>query len=290
MKKSKLILTLALLAPTFSMTSCANTQEAVAYGIYNGSSTSKQGNYICKVDVKVFDGKISSASIEETYSPNLWARVAEANKDKVATIPVTTDSETLYIAKYINIGNTVWVGELRTEDDTNYNLYNYGEYVKYTMASLIGTSDSSSGLDLVGRYLVETGASTYKLYPNANEYYSAVVGGNISIGSYANNTYTASTEVVPTFPNNSKVKTDTAWKTSTEALCTYMTGKRISYTDGSTNGNGTYWTISKSNITGETGSDVITNCSVNDVSSDAIKMYLYAINEAFASVEYASKS
>lgn len=162
MKKSKLILTLALLAPTFSMTSCANTQEAVAYGIYNGSSTSKQGNYICKVDVKVFDGKISSASIEETYSPNLWARVAEANKDKVATIPVTTDSETLYIAKYINIGNTVWVGELRTEDDTNYNLYNYGEYVKYTMASLIGTSDSSSGLDLVGRYLVETGASDRK--------------------------------------------------------------------------------------------------------------------------------
>lgn len=314
MKKSKLFLTLALLAPTFSMTSCAKELTATYYGVDKGANTG-YGDTICKIDVKVFDGKISSASIEETYSPNLWARVSDTDATTLgadAVLSVTNSNTTIKFAKYISINDVVWTGTVR-DNSSEAAYWNRGEYVRYYQATSEGKepSDDNATYDLMGRYCTLTDAGTYKLGENSKAYYNAVVDGKIKIYKSATEASTVSPYFIESKKIRSEVSTSTNWNRAINALSTYFAGKQLNYSsrvtykltgydtikaiDGVWNYNAeicNYDSEDKAlkNLVGDDHYKKIDGCNSSDISYDSMDTIFYGTNQAFASVEYDSIS
>jgi hypothetical protein len=326
--KNKLLTAALVFASVLPMTSCAKTLDATCYGLNSYFRSKVYGDTIFKADVTVNNGKIQSASIEETYSPNVWARVSEDDaKNKLgednylevtdATLEDGTKG-TLYYAKYINVNGQDWTGIVREEDDEskNYRVNVHHENIRYY------TSDDSTdaGFDLL-TYLNTSDSGTYKLGGFANTYFNDVNNGNIKI---LKDTSTDETEpvkledsgIAPYFPSDKKLRNENStyasWKTSTEKFCEYLKGKALNfkeyvkdedeekhYTLKDDDGVW-YYNPTLSNSASEDPDtltkiekdqnnwEVITDCKKTDISNDELIAYFSAFNQAFASVEYDS--
>ena len=228
---------------------------------------------------------------------------------------------TTSFAKYIQIGSTVYEGHARTEDEqAKYS--SSGEVTVYSQIGFVGKDDQKADL---ARYFSTLPTDTYHLYPRIEEYYNAVTAGNIKIlkastaeGS-STATYSAS-DVKPFFPNNSPLLSGAGdkfayFETGVPSLKKFFQGKAINFNyltplfsdnrdaasaqnhslfkaiDGTWHYN-TYQTeIDWNDATKVADVDnhwedlglPATSFSLNDVYS-----FFLSINNAFASVEYAS--
>ncbi len=306
-----------LAVSAFSMTGCAKEMKVDAYGINTGWKNEYYGDSVFKTSSAVKSGKFVSASLEETYTPNVWARISKDDFSKVGEDYLTVEdvklesgkSGTLYFAKYIEINGTVWTGTVRDEDDKYLKQY---EYIQYS------TSDNTESAenDLL-RYLSVKDASTYKLGDNVKAYYNAVIDGNIKImKKTADDKYEDST-IAPYFPNGKKLKSENEkaadWKTSVNALCNYLVGKALNYKEKiedrnfdnhytlKTNDDGVWlYNTQLANVNSEKQAEVaaaekngweeIKGCKEDGINSTEMDFYFYTFDQAFASVEYDSLS
>jgi hypothetical protein len=89
------------------------------------------GNLVAKVELQVGKGKIASAHINETYSPEAFAEIDPAEVTGVTPDTVTVNYVTRKVAadhtfaKYIKVGDQVFTGSARTDADT------YGNHMLY---------------------------------------------------------------------------------------------------------------------------------------------------------------
>lgn len=223
MKKINLLFSLTLLSSLSSLTSCNKTMSATYYGMDQG----KKFVMVSKIDTTVSKGVMTSNSIEETYTPIVWAELSTSDKDKIDTtnyLTYTSGSTSKYYAKYIKIGTKVWEGKLRDANGDYQNdgkFIDIGEYVRY---SLLGASDDNSDSDLM-RYLA-TRASN-----NSKDYYEAVVNDNIQILKKDGDNYVDST-IKPSFPDDKFISTNSKYTDYYKALTsitTFFNGRKINY-------------------------------------------------------------
>jgi hypothetical protein len=161
---------------------CSSTQTADCYSLDKGTL---YGDYILHANMTLSQGDITACSLEETYSPCVWARVDPNEKSDSTIETLEVDDAYLfdgtqgkvYFAKYIQIGDFTLTGSLRSEDD-DYDapLLGRGEYVKYTIDSI---SDGSTTPNDLYKYLAVSDTDTYKLGSRYNWYFNAVKDGNI---------------------------------------------------------------------------------------------------------------
>lgn len=311
MKHKKTLLSMALLfSSAFSMTGCAKEVETSCYGVNTYYQSEAYGDTIFKIDVKVKSGKFTSATIEETYSPNVWARVSDTD---LATLGegnyLTVENGTtgnIYFAQYIKVNNIIWTGVLRNDDYAS----THHEYVRYYAS----TDSTNSQYDL-WTYLSTKDASTYKLGDFCNTYFNDVQNDNIKILKKSGTSDAPTeTEIKPYFPSTGKLRSDASWKSSTTALCKYLEGKKFNYTDRVSDDDfekydttkiksGTWYfnpTLSNygssveipvdtvKELNGDDYWEEITDCKSSDISAGLFDVYMNAFNQAFASVEYDS--
>ena len=322
MKKNNKFLAMALMASTlFSMTSCAHEVEVTAGAFDSYCRNSTYGDTVAKIDVKVNNGKFTYLSIEETYTPNVWARLAdkataeslgEGNYVRIDT----TDfggSDIVYYAKYIEIDGRTWIGTARTSEDVCDPTDHY-EYIKYVASD---AADSDSSTDLLSHVQAKD-VAVYDLKTYAVNYFDAVTNDKIKIlkntGSDGSASYSEAENVKPTFPDGKKLKSEnktfSAWKTSVDALCKFFVGKNINYSMNvkdkddknhqtiKLDGGKYYYNTTMSNERPTTTNDYskydntwdeITDCTAPGIKSYLeLNVYLEAINQAFASCEYES--
>lgn len=315
MKKiTKFMSSLALIGSTLSMVGCAHTVDAVVYGVDKVASNC--GIMIYKADVSVNNGKITAASLEETYSPNVWARLTEEQSKTIDSVSTyDKNNNKVYFAKYIYVNGMNWVASVEEDDVRSYVKFN--EYVVY---SAIGATGNSSSSDLM-RYLAVSDSSQYKLGAYANTYFNDVMNGNIKI---LDNTSESKKEeeavlvesnIAPTFPDGKKKKTENAnfagWTSSTQALCSFLVGRPLNFKDRVSDSNldnhdtlqvndDGVWQYNQTlaNVKAEDDKaiqnalannwETITGCKAADVKQTSLETYLSGMNQAFASVEYES--
>lgn len=306
MKKNKLLLPLTAIVFSLPLASCAKTCESYRYALNTGRKGA-EGITIGNAQIKVHAGKVESLSYEEIYSPTIWARVDESQKDSIDTISIQhtksdSTTETLYYAKYIETCGLKWIASERTSSDT---YYEYNEYVTY---SAVGSTSAQSTSDLI-RYLATEDSTTYKLGETVKLYYEEVTGNKVKFlkntGSEENLNLQEQSAVTPKTSNVLRSANDAEWKKSIDALCTYFVGKAINYSatitvDGSAlsvlkNDGGTWSYSYESTIsTPETASEFNANfekiegCLVSQINKDEMAVILNDFDIAFASVEYDS--
>ena len=309
MKKiTKFMSSLALIGSALSMAGCAKTVEAVAYGV--DKVASNYGIMIYKADVTVNNGKITGASLEETYSPNVWARITAEQAETIDSVSTKDfNGDQIYFAKYIYVNGMNWKADVDSET------YNYlNEYVVY---SAIGASSEDAASDLI-RYLSVSDSGQYKLGTFANTYFDDVMNGNIKIlkntSKDKDNLVLTDSGIAPSFPNGKKKSENTScvgWVNSSKALCTYLTGKSLNYKDRvadsnldnhdtlQVNDDGVWqYNPTLASVTAEDDAaiaaaeanswETITGCNAVDIKQMSLESYLYGFNQAFASVEYQS--
>lgn len=311
-----------LMAMALSLTGCAKEVSTSFYGLNSMTRDSEIGDTICKIDVSVNNGVITKASIEETYTPNVWARVSSSDLDKLETIKVTLDEgDPIYYAKYIQIDNQVWIGSLRDEN-SSFAPRIHHEYVTY---SVKGASSEDANSDFL-RYLSVQDTTAYKLGTEVNAYYNAVMNDKIKLLDDKNNVADdaenpvfdfVDSGVKPSFPNGKKLRSENerfvSWKGSVDALSKFVIGRHMDYSlsakDAFDNSYYTLkafdgeWAFNPSLLqAGTTDSDElakiqdddanwekIQGCKVDDIkNSFALDVYFSGINEAYASLEYES--
>ncbi len=316
MRNNKKTLSMFLLAiSTLSMTGCAKEMKVDAYGINTGWKNQYYGDSVFMTRSVVKSGKFVSASLEETYTPNVWARISSDDLSKVGEDDYLTvkdvkletgDTGNLYFAKYIEINGTIWTGNIRDEDDRYYSHY---EYVQYSASDNTESADN----DLL-RYLSVKDASTYKLGDNVKTYYNAVIDGNIKIMKKTSEDKYDDSTIAPYFPNGKKLKSENieVWKNSAKALCDYFVGKGLNYKEKIEDpAFDTHYTLKLDdgtwfynpelcNINNEkqkqvneaekNGWEEIKGCTKDGINSIEMDLYFYTFNQAFASVEYDSLS
>ena len=314
---SSLLMTMAL-----SLTGCAKEVSTSYYGLNTYTRDSEIGDTVAKIDVSVNNGIITKASIEETYTPNVWARVSSSDLDKLETIKVTLDGgEAIYYAKYIQIDNQVWIGSLRDEDST-FKPDIHHEYVTY---SVRGAGDEDAKSDLL-RYLSVKDTTAYNLGTDVNAYYNAVMNDKIKLLDDKNNVAPDAKEpnydfadsgVKPSFPNGKKLRSEnekySSWKSSVDAICKFAVGKKLNYSISVKDDfDDSYYTLKAidgewaynsklqgtdtknpdelAKIQDEDGNwEKMTGCKLADIKSNfALDFYFAGVNEAFASLEYES--
>lgn len=314
MKKTKVFLPLTLSLLSLNLTSCAKTLNVKNYSL--SAVKSQYGYRFAEVDVAVNDGVIESVSLEETYSPCTWARlsaeaVASLGEENVVPVEGVTledgNTVTLNFAKYIQVCGDVWVGKERDKNDT---YYSNCEYIQYSST----TSSDEVATDLM-RYLNVKDSGTYQFASRVGKYYSDVVNSEIKImKSKDDKTYEA-TSITPYFPNEKckRSENDSDWKSSIDALCTYLKGKKLNFNkeirdkksnrydslkikDGEWTFNPTlvnYAGSSKKEVEAqakdENNYEKIEGCKSSVIDLTSLNGYFEAINNAFASVEYQSK-
>ncbi len=316
MKKiTKFMSSLALIGSALSMAGCAKTIEAVAYGV--DKVASNYGIMIYKADVTVNNGKITGASLEETYSPNVWARITAEQAETIDSVSTKDfNGDQIYFAKYIYVNGMNWKADVDSET------YKYlNEYVVY---SAIGASSEDAASDLI-RYLSVSDSGQYKLGTFANTYFDDVMNDRIKILKNTSkdkenkenkeNLVLTDSGIAPSFPDGKKKKTENtacaSWTSSANALCTYLTGKALNYKDRVAESNFDNHSTIKVNDDGvwqynptlantaaeddaaiaaaEANSwETITGCNAVDIKQMSLESYLYGFNQAFASVEYQS--
>ena len=221
-KKMNTFLSLVAVSSVFSLSSCNKVYESTAYGI-NQSSIHNQ-IFVSKVTTRVKKGRIVSSDIEEVYTPSYWAKVSNADKDKLDVIEVSVNSQTINYAKYIQVGNQIWIGALRDSSDK---LYNLGEYIKY---SLPNSQEKPLEGDLI-TYITPRAASS-DLGSSAQAYYDAYKNENIKLLKLSGeNNYTDSM-VLPAFTDGKIVKGSSRYTSYYEAIDKidqYFSNKQLNY-------------------------------------------------------------
>lgn len=322
-KRSRLAtLTLGLFALT-TLSSCGGKSVAsVAYFIENGT---KFGDYVNRIDLTVTNGTISSASLEGTYGPCVWARVNPDEKSdaKIDTLDVSDGNlldgttGTIHFAKYISFGtgedSIACTGALRDpEDSSQSQAYYRGDYVQYTITAIGGVVASDLKVTDLWSYLYNTEASnTYRLGSSIKKLYEATVSKDVHVyGHSLSDENTNNIEYTPYFPESGVKRSANAlfsqWKTGGTAFCTFLVGNKLDYVDDvqykgddyyavstATDGTGT-WLYNPYYGWGDYTNDAkhfsrIEGCtSFNFPRSTLRTSFIYA-NAAFAYVEYASK-
>ena len=315
MKKSKTILSLAAVALSLGLTGCAHECEATCYGIGTTTKTD-DGMVVAKIDVKVNKGKFTSLSIDETYTPSLWARVTDADAATLGN-DYFVEVDGIKYAKYISVNGLIWEAAEREDDDA---YASYNEPVRY----FASTSDKDSTYDLI-RHLAVQDASTYKLGSIAKIYYEDVNTDNIKIVKSVTKdqetkniiSFEFSDVVKPQFPEGKKYRSqrDSAWKSSIDALTRFFVGKAFNYksrvenddmdrfdTLRATNGTWEYnhkLTTIDPSVTGDAlnqavadananGWETITGCETSAINANEMEFLFNNLNQAFASIEYES--
>jgi hypothetical protein len=250
MTNKRLLLAVSCLC-LLPLTSCKKTVSTDAYGLDSGADNI---SYVFKENVVDFNGSIQQASLEEVFLTGAWARVDEATataKDTdvetlkmIGAVDIDGTETTLYYAKHIQIGDQIWTGALRGDEDQGY--YRPGENVVYTLDST--TSEEADTTDLM-RYLANTDAGvTYKLGERYQWYYQAVINDKVKIlrtdtstkndDKYVGFDYTYKTDkITPTFPNQEKLRSkqtsESTWVSNVKAFNDYLatTRKKLNFVD-----------------------------------------------------------
>lgn len=318
MKNKKKLLSMALMfASVLPMTGCAKEMKATCYGLNKYLHSEAYGDTIFKADVAVKNGKFTSVSIEETYTPNVWARVSAADATTLGegNYLKTKDSNDteIYFAKYIYVNGQNWTGVLRDDEDSKYKPALHHEYVRY-----YASSDSNSAEYDFLYYLETTDSGQYKLGDFCNTYFTDVMNDNIKILKNTSTTDTAVLEdstVKPSFPTGGKLRSvnDETWKKSADALCAYLVGKNFNFVERVTDADldthntikadGVIWYYNqklsklgddqpaktvKAIEENDSNWEAITGCTVTAIAYDSMVCYLDGIDQAYASVEYDS--
>ncbi len=315
--KNKLLSAALMFASVLPMTACAKEMKATCYGLNEYLHSEAYGDTIYKADVAVKDGKFTSVSIEETYSPNVWAKLDEASKTTLGEgnyLSVENSSgQTLYYAKYIYVNGINWTGVARDEEDSKFKPSIHHEYVRYYAS----TDDNSAEYDFM-YYLKTTDSDQYKLGSFCNTYFNDVKDGNIKILKNAGAGDAMDLKdsgITPSFPNGKKSRSenDATWKASADALCKYLVGKNFNFVEQledddldkhkTLKADGGVWYYNPTLSQMATGSKAsaataaeendnnwqeITDCKTSAIGYDSLVGYLSGINQAYASVEYDS--
>lgn len=318
MNRKKILLPLLSLFGALSLQSCAKSLSATACQM--ARVRSNYGFMFSQSDVKVYNGAIESVSIDETYSPSLWARLDDASaaslgEDNVLSVSNVMKEDgsegTLKFAKYIKVLDETWYGTIRNEEEDPY--YGFSEYVQYHAMTL----DDDAADDLIN-YLCVQDADTYKLGSRIKQYYADVTGDNAFIMKAEGEekdkkAKLSSSNVALHFLSGGKLRSqnDTKWKTSIDALCTYFKGKKLNYKDRIEDydldkhstlslADDGVWTYNPSlaALEGKKASEFdamkknaerIEGCKFSDgITQVSLDSYFAAVNVAFASVEYDS--
>lgn len=188
MKKNHKIVPLLLTGLVMGLLpGCSSMTTGEGYALDGGSTF---GNYIIRATTSLSQGNIVAATLEETYSPCLWARVNpdEFTDSVIPTIDVDGvtlldgTTGTVHFAKYIQIGDLTLTGSLRDSENADDSSYmDVGEYIDYRIDSI--PDGGSTPSDLV-KYMAVTDAGTdktgtYKLGSRYNWYFNAVKTGAI---------------------------------------------------------------------------------------------------------------
>ena len=237
MKKKQL--SLLLLPFLLPLTSCAKEVDASCY--YQDVTTSfAYGNLYFKTDVTAYNDKVRKVEADATYSPSLWARISDSDAttlgqdnsfsvDNVTLLDGTTGM--VNFAKYIQIGDTVYKGHARSEDEQAY-YASAGEVAVYSVPNASTDSDTSD----LARYFNTTPTDTYKLNTRIESYYNNVTSGKIKILKKDGDNYSA-TSLEPSFPNKSPLVSVSASRVFSyfnggiTAFKTYVEGKPINFVD-----------------------------------------------------------
>lgn len=323
MKKLNRFLSASLfLSLALPLTGCAKEVETSFYGLNSFMRDRLYGDTVCKIDVSVYGGEISKVSIDETFTPNVWARVSEEDSTKLETIKYAPDDEDpIYFAKYIKIDGQTWIGQLRDPEVDSYPSVHH-EYVRYYLQ---GSSQDDATYDFL-RYLSVPDSDTYKLGKEPNAYFNAVSDGKIALLDDVNdNAFDAEkpnydfkeSQVKPFFPENRKMISQldrfADWKSSIDGLTAFLKGKKIDYSlSAKDKFDDNYDTLKlidetwayNASLFKANGSDsdtlkriqddannweIIENCTSAGIrNEDALDVYMNGVNEAFASLEYSS--
>ena len=319
MKKKGIGMLLVLLPVLISLQGCAKNMEASCYGI--SKVDSPLGLRLSRAEVNVYDGSMTSVSIEETYSPSCWARLSEEDatklgKDNVLQVEDCLNQDgsrsTVYFAKYIQVMGDTWYGSVRTDSEDD-SFYRYNEYVQYSSL----TNIDETATDLL-RYLSVKDSTTYQLGSRVKSYFEDVLSGNNLIMRSKEGTdkkaVLEKTDVSPFYPSG-KVKRsegDSVWKQSVDALSSYLKGKKMNYRERVSDDDldnydtlkckertwyynpqlASYDGQSKKTLesVSEKGYEKIDGCTLDGIDAVSLNSYFESVNKAFASVEYQSIS
>lgn len=303
MKKKLLV---SLIFPLL-MTSCASTETGVSSGIWTGNSNCPLGNVYYTSNVVVNQGVIQDISFKATYSPMVWARVADADLDKVETIEVENGLKydgtlgTLHFAKYIQIGDMQFTGSLRDSESDGAN-WAAGEYIKYRYNEVGKDDDALADLN---RHLNVADAGTTNYMSNVNWYVESVLTDNIKILAPSGETFVDS-GLKPSFYMDTKDRSlvDDSWSSSVKAVMSFIkdTLKKINFKniweDADGNQHQTIpvmpstedWTYNVGFQDGiyDQEYQTITGCKVADFDWSNMCSLLTCFNNAYARVEYES--
>lgn len=312
MKRKSLASAICLCAISIGLlSSCGSMVVGKCYSLDQGTH---YGDYIARISVSLNKGTIAEAKIDETYSPCVWARVNPNEKTdaNIETIEVDDaygyegNTAIIYFAKHIQISDMTFTGTLRNvnDDDTNQAaLYGRGEYIKYKYDGVTSETDTLNDLYT---YLAVADTDVYKLGSRYQWYFDAVTKGNIKVLGYKSSaTLLDVTDYSLGFPSNKVLRSESdvsaTWKTSIEALCTWMTNKKINYVYKTADADGNQYKCLKTvngvwnynagyteGVFSNDNWDPITGCLSSSIGLNSIKVLFDGINRAFASVEYAS--
>lgn len=319
MKKGRMLFPLLLVFSALNLQSCAKTLTAECYAI--SKVESPLGLRFSKTEVEVYNGSMSAVSIEETYSPNAWARLSNENASSLGSDNVITVEDVkledgsygnVQYAKYIQVMGDTWYGTLRQDsDDDPY--FRYNEYVQYS--SMTNTDETAA--DLI-RYLSVKDSTTYQLGSRVGSYFDSISKNEVKIMKATSGkdkeAKLEETSIALSYPNANSYRSnnDSAWKDSISALCSYLKGKKMNYRERISDDDlnhfdtlqakeGTWYynpqlisydgmaakTVENIN---ETGAEKIEGCSSRTIDAVSMNSYFESVNWAFASVEYASIS
>lgn len=310
-KNLRKTLFLSLLSLPF-LAGCSHSASASCYWIDYGT---RFGDYVFGTTVSLSSGVITSANLKATYLPAVWARVNPNEKSDAEIETIKVDGAylfdgtlgTVYFAKHIQVGTYSFTGTLREELGDS-DSAERGDYVCYRDDSLLASDVDSYTTDLT-RYLNVQDTGTYKLGGHCQWYFDCVENGQIHALGRAKNATSSNYDVDYTlgFPEGKilmgEASVSTAWKSAADALCTYLTGKKLNYVANVTSPSGDQLSTLKvgsdkttfiynpgyaQGVFDDAGWESITGCTTAGFSLSACKAYFKAFNQAFASVEYAS--
>lgn len=254
-KRLGLALSAALLCS--GLTSCGGNIDGTCYFFDNGDSYAdgvsysgiRMGDFIGQITTTLQSGTIVSASLKETYSPCVWARVDKTAAEAAGV--ETVDIEDIYaidgskstvsFAKHIKIDDWSFTGSIRDVLDTdagNDTLFYRGETIVYTYDKW-DKNDDKSGLNDLHRFLNISDSDLYKLGTNLKWYFDAIESDNFSILK----TTTAATEDVagvydkstmdPYFPEGKKYRgecsTYSKWNSAMSGLTDWLKDKKMNF-------------------------------------------------------------
>lgn len=233
LKKSNLFLSLLTLSSVSFLSSCKKNFVSTSYSVNMADTQNKI--FISKVTTTLNKGQIVSSEYEEVYTPSYWATVKDEDKNKLDTLEVTVNNQTINYAKYLKIGSLTWIGELRDASDKK---YAYGEYVRYALPN--SSADKQNEYDLIN-YITPRTASA-DLGTTAKAYYDAVINDDIKLLKSEGENNFVDSMVLPTFSNGKIVKEDSKYTSYYEAIDNidkYLVGKKLNFKSS----NGGYYTV-----------------------------------------------